>query len=201
MAVKNYTSLQVIEDTMLIEIDSNWTDELDRFMEQVEDFIDTYTGRNFVADEDYSDLLFDGDGEKEMIIPDCVDIESIIITEPVSGVESTYEWDDDYFLAYPASKTPKNSLEFRDTNSFDFAKGQQNVTISAKWGYSTAVPREIELAATILMAGVINYAYEHNSEVRSETIGNYSVTYQREEEWVKFKLAMQILDKYKKVSF
>jgi len=198
MSVKNYTSKDRIEALMLISIATSWQDYFDIFLEYAENYIDSYTGRNFLADTEASAKVFDGNGEKEMIIGDFVELGSITITNS-SGTETVLT-SDQYYL-YPANSTPKTRIVIDEDLTQVFTKGQQNISISAKWGYSTTVPKEIEFAATIILSGIINFAYEHNSEVQSEGIGEYNVTYNRKEDWVKYQRAIEILDKYKKITF
>ena len=199
MSVKNYTSRDRVEALMLTTIEADWQDNFNIFLESAENYIDTFTGRNFVADTEYSAKVFDGSGSKQLILPDLVEIENITITvsDDSEEVLTTSQ-----FYSYPANKTPKNRIVIdTDLVTYYFYKGQQNISVSAKWGYSVAVPKEIELAASIIMAGIINYAYEHNSEVVSEGIDDYNVTYNRKEDWVKYERAIEILKKYKKISF
>jgi len=198
--MKQYTSRDRVEALMLTTIEASWQDNFDIFLEAVEAYIDSHTGRNFVADEVASAKVFDGNGRKSFIIDDCVEIESITITDS-TGTSETITQTAPQFYCYPANKTPKTRVEIDDDLVISFYSGQQNISVLAKWGYSVAVPKEIEFAASIIMSGIINYAYEHNSEVTSEGIGEYNVTYNRKEDWVKYERAIQILDKYKKISF
>ena len=198
MSVKNYTSKDRVEALMLISIETSWQDYFNVFLEYVENYIDTYTGRNFVADTVASAKVFDGNGERELIIGDFVELDSITITDS-SGTETVLT-SSQYYL-YPANTTPKNRIQIDDNTYLHFYSGQQNISISAKWGYSVAVPKEIEFATTIILSGIINFSYEHNSEVTSESVGEYNVTYNKKEDWVKYQRAIEILDKYKEITF
>lgn len=195
--MKHYTSKDRVEALMLTKIKDSWIENFNIFLEEAEDYIDSHTGRNFKADEVASERVYDGDGSKELIIDDCVLIESIKIYDG----STTKELDSDQFFSYPANTTPKLRIEIADNDSSYFIKGQQNIAVSAKWGYSVLPPKEIEFAASVIVSGIINYAYEHNSEVMSEGIDDYNVTYNRKEDWVKYERAKEILDKYKKISF
>ena len=197
--MKQYTSRDRVEALMLTTILASWQTNFDIFLEWVENYIDSYTGRNFVADTVASAKVYDGNGSRSFIIDDCVEVESVTITGSTGAIE-TLTPTTQLFL-YPANITPKTRIEIDSDLTAYFYRGQQNISVLAKWGYSVAVPKEIEFAATVILTGIINYAYEHNSEVESEGIGEYNVTYNRKEDWVKYERAIQILDKYKKISF
>lgn len=192
--MKQYTSKDRVEALMLIKIKPEWQEYFDIFLESAENYIDTFTGRNFVADTEFSEKVYDGDGSREIIIDDCVLIEKITI-------DGGTVLNPDDILTYPANQTPKMRVVIpKEINSY-FSRGNQNIKVSAKWGYSVSVPKEIEFAATVIVAGMINYAYEHNSEVQAESIDDYNVTYNRKEDWVKYERVKEILEKYKKISF
>ena len=99
------------------------------------------------------------------------------------------------YLLYPANDTRKYKIKL--TGNY-FTSGNQNITITAKWGYCAAVPADIKLAATVLVAGVISYTQK---STRSETIGNYTIAYENEKGWRDFDQVMKILDSYKKYTF
>ncbi len=192
--MKQYTSKDRVEALMLIKIKPEWQEYFDIFLESAENYIDTFTGRNFVADTEFSEKVYDGDGSREIIIDDCVLIEKITI-------DGGTVLNPDDILTYPANQIPKIRVVIpKEINSY-FSRGNQNIKVSAKWGYSVSVPKEIEFAATVIVAGMINYAYEHNSEVQAESIDDYNVTYNRKEDWVKYERVKEILEKYKKISF
>jgi len=195
--MKQYTSKDRVEALMLVKIKDSWIENFNIFLEEAENYIDTFTGRNFKADTEASAKVYDGNGTKQLIIDDCVLIESISIYDG----STTEELDSDKFFTYPANATPKLRIEIGDEETSYFIRGQQNISVMAKWGYSVVPPKEIEFVASVIVAGMINYAYEHNSEVESESIDDYNVSYNRKEDWVKYERAKEILEKYKKISF
>ena len=189
---KGYTNQVLIENYLLITIDASFATQISDWIAKVEDFIDAYTGRNFIADATASARLFDGLGTNAMNIDDCV-----AITKLEYGIESplTEILTADY-LKYPANELPITRLMMRYSV---FPKDLQNIKITAKWGYSVAVPADIEFAATILAAGVINYSLNADGEVSSMTIGRYSVSYKDEKQWQDFDRANKILDMYRRI--
>lgn len=186
MAKKGYTDKTTIENYLLSEVDSTMDDQIDSWIEAMENHIDKETGRNFVADEEASERLYDGDGDREIFIDDCVEIEKV-------------ELDDeeiDYF-AYPANETPKISIA-REYGKF--TRGRQNIAVTAKWGYSVAVPADIKFACTVLVAGIINNAADTGGEVKSMSMGEYSVTYKDAKQTSDFDNVKKILANYRRMT-
>lgn len=194
MASKGYTTKTAIENTLLETIDSSFDTALDLFIEEVEQFIENYTGRIFIADSTASEKLYDGDGSKTLFIDECIDLDggeggSPIKIDDVELLGGEVGW------LYPANTTPKNRIVME---SISFTKGHQNISIIAKWGYSVACPAAIRMAATTLVIGRLQYS--HNTP-KSEKIGDYSISYSDDVGWQSYTRALEILDQYKKFSF
>ena len=149
--------------------------------------IENRTGRIFIADETESDKIYDGDNTDTILIDDCISIKEIKIGTTIVDKEN-------YFI-YPTNSTPKWKLVYRKGH---WPKGNQNITINAKWGYSVDCPRDITLATTILVSGIINYAWKDEGEVQSMTIGRYTVSYKNEKQWQDFEKIEEILTYYQK---
>lgn len=186
MTSKGYTTKQEIENYLLITIDETFESQIDEWISQIEEHIDKMTGRNFVADSIDSERVYDGDGTDNILIDDCVSVEAIEVGE--TELETT-----EYKL-YPANTIPKKKIVYTGR----FYKGDQNITVNAKWGYSVVAPGDIKLAATVLVAGIINYAWKGEGEVQQTTIGRYSVTYKSEKQWQDFEKVKEILTYYQK---
>jgi hypothetical protein len=178
--MKNYTTIENIEDYLLTDIDLSFQGKVEKWIETSENYIDKYTGRNFVAEE--GTKLYDGNAKYEIMIDDCTEITSIEVDD--SEI-------DDYKL-YPANTTPKTSVYY----SSGFASGNQNISIEGTWGYSETVPEDIAFATTVLVAGIINGQLKEGS-VASEKIGQYQVSY-RDDQQKDYEQAINILDFYKR---
>jgi hypothetical protein len=189
---KGYTTKSDIEDFMLKTIDTSFDARIAIWIEAIENYIDKLTGRNFVADSAASVKKYDGDNYAQMVVDDFI-LDEAGITVVIDGatIAST-----DYLL-YPANGARKNKVAL---TAGIFTRGQQNIEITAKWGYSEECPADVRLAATTLVAGVIGCA-PGNKSVRSESIGSYSVSYDSDTGWQSFDNAMKILSAYKKYTF
>lgn len=209
--MKGYCSIIDIENYLLTEVAEWFEPQIVKWIESMEAYIDKFTGRNFIADGEASakkyELGFKTRSEyfrsgnftpKEIYIDDCIEITKV-------SVDGT-EIDSDNYLPYPANILPITRIKLKRDTGEVFLSGEQNIEIEAKWGYSEAVPEDIKFACVVLVSGIINYAKSDPSDrdVRSEQIGNYSVSYGTEStselSWQDFNRAMDILTQYKKIS-
>lgn len=204
MAAKGYTDKATIQTLGIVTIDAAIDSQLDGWIEAVENIIDAETGRNFKADTVATARLFDGDNSEYLLIDDAVEITTVEIgadsyggtftTVPSSGA-SRYFTDP---ANHTALKVPVTKLTL---NAGRFLAGKQNQRITAKWGYSVVVPQAIKLAATTFVLGIINHNRQGGSEIKSERIGNYQVTYNSDaggNSWADFEQAMATLQSYKR---
>lgn len=159
------TDISKIEGYSLITIDPEFYPQVDEFISAVTAYIERYTGRTFTTDETATTRTFDGNGSSELFIDDASEITQVKIGNTI--LQSS-----DFYL-YPSNRLPKTRI-FLPYKIF--YSGSQNITVTAKWGYG-AIPDDLSLAATVMVAGIINSADTNDNEILSETIGRYSVTY------------------------
>lgn len=199
---KGYTTIQQIQNYLLITIDSTFQVQINSWIEQIEKYIDQSTGRNFVADTVASDRLFDGNNANVFPIDDCVSITKVEQGDGSISVASSI-WtelvkDEDY-MQYPANHSA-DGIPISELRAlgFVFYRGFQNIKIKAKWGYSVVAPADIMTIATVLVSGIINYSLNADGEVKTMSIGRYSVTYKDEKQWQDFERVKGVLEYYKK---
>jgi hypothetical protein len=206
--MKGYTTEAKIENYLLQDIDASFSSQIESWIEGVERIIDNYTGRDFIADTTASARVYDGDGEQDLLIDDCIEVTKVEVGADDYGgsfTEVSSSGADRYFLDPPNAqsldvKVPYNKVTLR---SRYFPEGKQNNRITAKWGYSESVPADVEFAATVFVAGIINQQRQGGDEVKSEKIGNYMVTYNSDRgknSFADFERAMSILDSYKRLN-
>jgi len=187
--MKGYTSVQKIENYLLITIEDYFKPQVEKWIEEIEDYIDKTTLRNFASGDVKYDRFFDGNCKDELFIDDFIETESKALELKIDDVVIT----DTDILRYPANKTPKVALKLKKGI---FKKGNQNITAKALWGYSKTPPKDIEMAATTLVAGIINFSMTAEGEIASMTIGRYSVTYKNERQWADYDRIAVILKSY-----
>ena len=169
------TDQDAIENYMLIDIDPSFADQIESWILGAQQYMNKVTDRYLVADTTAAEYKYDGTGLRSVVIDDFVDIDSVFDGE-------TDITDD--VLFYPANDTPKWRLE---SDNLKFTKGRQNITVTGKRGFATQADldtkySDLKFAATVLVAGIINYGYSGtvgDREVVSESIGQYSVTYEK----------------------
>jgi hypothetical protein len=172
---------QELEQYTLKEIDNSFNSAIERWIEQTTLYIETFTGREFRTPDEETTRLFDGTGTTEMLIGDCYNIDGVT----VAGEE--YE-----VIAYPANKEQK----YKITANRTFKLGRQNVAVTAMFGFEE-IPEDIRFACLVLVAGIVNV--QVNAHKSSESIGNYSVSYETESQRDDFKRATQILQMYRTI--
>lgn len=193
--MKGYTSRTEIENYLLTDIDVSFHAQTDRWIEDIEAYIENITGRVFIADSTATARKYDGDNTSVLLIDDCVEVVEVFTgddDDPLSYGESGV---DDDFLVYPANILPKTRLKRVDGS---WGRGNQNIEVSAKWGYSVAAPFDIRHAATVLVAGIINFGNQAEGEIQSMSIGRYNVTYKDNKQWEDFEKLKDVFNHYKK---
>ena len=191
--MKGYTSKTKLENYTLQTIDTSFDEQITDWIESIEKFIEKFTGRTFIADTTASEKVYDGEGGSKQKFDEFISLTKVEI-----GEDTKTEIESDNYRIYPNNDERKNKIQLKENY---FTKGYQNVTITAKWGYSINCPADLTLAATTLLAGIINYSNDAKGKIRSESIGRYTVAYTDDQGWQDFKRAMMILNSYKQFHF
>lgn len=175
---------------------------LDAPINSAVNLIDQITGRNFLADTSATARQFCGSGEQDLEIDECVEI-----TKVERGLDDYGDSKEEisagglsgYYLLpanYSAKSLPIQQVRLRDRY---WLTGFQNHQITAKWGFSATPPAVIGFATAVLAAGMYNYNRGGSSgNIKSEKIGNYSVTYDNQEGWDALERAREIIETYKR---
>jgi len=191
--MRGYTSKINLERYTLQTIDVSFDTQITAWIESIEKFIEKFTGRIFIADTTASEKVYDGEGGSKQKFDEFISLTKVEI-----GEDTKTEIESDNYRIYPNNDERKNKIQLKENY---FTKGYQNVTITAKWGYSINCPADLTLAATTLLAGIINYSNDAKGKIRSESIGRYTVAYTDDQGWQDFKRAMMILNSYKQFHF
>ena len=164
----------------------------------VKDYIEKFCGderfgvRKFEkpSPDDNETRRYDGNGQIKLNVGDLKSLTSLTLDNlllvvdedfylyPLNSVELNrpFEWIE---LIQPETRLNVNS-RIQSSVPYIFEVAQRNVVLVGKWRYSDAVPSDIKLAATKLVAGVIkeNINDEDVRELKSEKVGDYTVNYQ-----------------------
>lgn len=188
---KGYCTIGQIQNYLLHGIKDYFRPQVDHWIAQMETYVEKQTGRVFIADEEASERIYDGDGKVNLFIDECVAVSKLTI-------DSTEISSSDYLL-YPASELPKSRIKLKNDSALYFTTDEQNIKVEAKWGSFVECPPDISFAMTVFVAGIINFSGEMSGEIKSEKIGDYSITYKTDKDWQDFERAKQILQQYKKI--
>ena len=202
-----YTTFTKVENYALTDIDVTMQSQVEEWIDVAEKMIDNITGRDFVADIAATERKYDierdlssnalgeyEEAKQDFYVDDCVEITKVEIDDEEVVVGD--------YITYPANSLPIARIHLTDDSGLIFTVGEQNIHITAKWGYSATCPADIILAATILATGIMNYGKGKDAGmIRTETIGGYSVSYDTDLQWQNFQAVKSILEKYKKLTF
>lgn len=170
----SYTSKSNIEEFLDTSIPATLNSFIDSMIEAAELWINAFTGRNWLSTTE--DRYFDGNGEREIYIDEFNAINSLQILDSDGDVDYTLTENVDYRVA-PYNKDAKTRLEMLPASSAGaFIRGRKRLKVNADWGLTT-IPKDIELATTMLVADIYNKRSSSGKDVISESLGDYSVSY------------------------
>lgn len=189
-----YTSVSKIENYLLINIDPTYVDQVDSIILGVSKLFDRMTNRKLVAEEEDAVAYFDGNGKPALLVGDLVEVTTLELGD--SFGDNLTEVDDDDFMTYPKDEgEPKHTIVLK---SGCFPDGIQNIKVTGKIGAYASTPADIELAATVIAAGILNNQLKGNQAKKSETIGSYSVSYSDDRGFADYDRSLATLESYKR---
>ena len=191
-----YTTFDKVKD-YLGSLDSGLEDAVETWIEGISRRMDQMANRLLVIDtigsgEDTPIKYYDGNGRNRLTIDEVQTIEKVEIGD-ANGENFSEESN---FIKYPAN-VPHYELVLK---SGYFPCGIQNVKVTGDFGLFEDVPKDIELACTILVAGII-INRNSSGQVSSEKIGNYSVSYDTDQGKQDYQYALDTVSSYRRQSF
>lgn len=191
----NYTDKASVQDYLLLTIDASFDARIAIWIDSMSSMMDRRVNRT-LCEGTSSVRKFDGNGKTEMLIDEVCDITALTVDGTDVFATALY---------YPANQNNKYKLSFSENT---FTKDRQNVLVTGKFGMNSAtdddtitdVPADIKFICTVLVAGIVNNANNQNDAVKSEKIGNYSVTYNDPNQRKDFMMVQQMLKGYRRVA-
>lgn len=180
-----------IQNFMGIIIDSSLDGYVSTLIGSVQDYIERYCGNGIVERREFSvadvetTRYYNGNDSHALTIDDLREITSIY----ANGILLTNN--DDYYT-YPLNKNVIEWIELiqaetrlnvnsriGSASQYIFYKGQRNVAITGKFGYSVNAPDVIKTVAMSIVASLLKANIPDNDlkSVTQESIGDYSVSY------------------------
>lgn len=186
-----------IEKYLLVTIDSSFDSQVTEWIAAMEKHMNKTTDRQLIADDADATYLYDGSDRKILVVDDFYSITSVTLLYTV--YDETSELDvTAYVYTYPANATPIWRLE---SDYYHFVAGRQNVQVIGRRGYAPSddIPEDLTFAATVLVAGIINASHNSKGEIKSESIGRYSVAYETTAQKADFDTARAIIASYRRI--
>jgi hypothetical protein len=180
-----YTTKANIEAYLRITLDPSLNAQVDKWINSATEYIRNYTNREWVAGAS-STRLYDGTGTQKMMIDEFIDVTDVKVGEDWNTNMATID-----YTTEPYNRVNKNTVIYKTDH---FPCGQQNVAVTAKFGFSATVPADIEFATTVLASAIVLAGTNEAGEVASEQIGNYRVTYKDDKHKDDMTQAMAILE-------
>ena len=191
----NYTDIENVENYTLQEIATAYEPQVTEWIEAVSRMFDQMANRTIVAapEESGQELearYFDGNGRAVLPIDECVELGTVKVGD---------EYGENFTEIADPVRFPRTGAIRRIIHrSGIFDCGIQNVEVTGRWGYLDELPKDLEFAATVVVAGIINAQRPTGQAKTSEKIGNYQVTYSSDRGIADYNRALGIVESYKR---
>lgn len=193
----SYTDETKVENYLTIDIDNSFSSQVALWADAVDLYINKYVGRNF-NDSGSETRFYDGNGTRELDIDDFISLTAVETLELTSDdvAHSLSEGKENDYIIFPYNENPKYRLILTRTASVQrWPLTERRVKITGNFGVSS-VPEDIVLAATILLAGIVEKGLKGGT-ILSEDLGDYSVTFKNVDDISSVMGVKEILNRYK----
>lgn len=193
-----FTTETKVEQYLQVDIDDSISGYVTDWINWVTQYIKNYTEKDFESGAAES-RYYDSDGTDLLLIDDVLSVSQvdIIDAQGVSEVEYTLDNTDDYWL-YPLNKTTFDRIKLNHAGSRGiFPNGKHRVKVTGVFATSATVPADIEWVATQMVADIIRGSSDVTKGIKSETLGEYSVTFEKAQTIVDKPMYKNILNFYR----
>ncbi len=198
----SYTTKGKAQDYMAVDIDNSLNSSVDDFITGIENWIERYCGKAFEIDS-ATERFFDGNGLRSIVIDPFVDTSItaiVIINSEGNTVNTLTEGQGNDFIAYPLNDTEKTELVLISGSTISrFPSRSRAIKITAKWGHSVTVPKQIELVATKLLVSILSKGID-GGKLSKAKLGELDLTYEKIDEEAEALGIYNILDMYRDLS-
>lgn len=185
----SYTTKASVQNYLLTNIDASFDTQLTAYITAMTEFIDGRAGYP-VFSETETTRLYDGSGTYTQLITPVHTITEVLVdtVEPSATV----------LLKAPYNNDIKTQLTLK---SGVFTEDFANVSVTGIHCLAVTLPEKIKWACTVLVAGIVNQVNNQTEGVQSEKVGEYQVSYRDSKERTDYKLALDIIDSYRRITF
>lgn len=183
---REYTTVGEIENYLGINIDENFESQIQQWIEAMSDYVALYTSKEWSVTASIT-RKYTGNNTRSIPIDEAISVSSVLM----DGDDITADVE-----MYPLNSLPIRRLFY--SNGI-FLKDYGNIAVTGIFGASSTIPEDIRFATTVLVSGIILAQTQQEGEIKSEKIGNYSVTYNTEAQRSDYQTVKQVLNVRKKL--
>lgn len=182
----NYTDAAAVAAYLNKDIASSFDVPLASYIEAMSEYIDSHVGYPVYRDTP-EERHYDGTGRPSIQIDPVHTITAVT----VDGTAVTP-------VQQPNNNDVKRGLTLRNAI---FPEDLANVSVTGIHSLRAALPEQIKWACTVLVALAVQQVDEQREGVQSEKIGDYSVTYQDQQQRGDLERAKEIIKSFRPVNF
>lgn len=197
----SYVTKGTVQKYLNVDIASSMDAQLDDWITAIEKWIEKYTGKSFEASSEtrYYDTYNSKRGYEIDIDPFTAITALEYLDEEGATDETLTEGQSNDFLTYPLNDTEKYKILILPTSSVGpMPIGARRLKVTATFGHSDVVPKDIELVATKLVASVVSEGLK-GGKLQQVNIGDYQATFEKIDQTAEALGIYQILDMYRDI--
>ncbi len=194
-----YTTIAKVEGVIGRTIPAALSATVNDWIAAVTVWINNYCKTSFetgVAETRY----YDSNGGNSIIVDDFVGTATVLVLDAYGATESTLVAAD--FNVYPLNTTTKNEIRLASGSLRRWPTRSRSISVTATFAKSASVPADVSLAATKLVAELVN-GNLGQGDLSSVSLGDYSLTYHKisvDEAAKKSMSVINILDHYRDIT-
>lgn len=182
----SYTSALAVQNYLQTTLKASFTTQLNAYIEAMSEYCDTLAGYPIYTDA-VTTRTYDGSGLRLQAIDHVHTITAVTVDEvTVTPLQVPYNSD---------TKT-----ELKLTNNY-FTASDANVSVTGKHSLKKTLPAQVAHACTVFVAVILTQVKDQRDGVKSEKIGEYSVSFASEEQRSDYMQAKAIIESYRPISF
>lgn len=180
-----YTDKPSIENYLGKDIDAAMDNQLTAWIKAMSEYIDSFVGYPLYRDAN-SERFYDGSGSRSQHIDRVHGTIVVKIGEEVVEPIQT-----------PYNNPVKQGLVFRDRY---FPTDLRNISVTGKHSLCAELPEQIAWACTVFVSLIVQQVDEQREGVKSEKIGDYTITFADEAQRTDYDRAKEILKSYRPIA-
>lgn len=181
-----YTTKLAVQNYLQTTIASSFDDQLTAYIAAMSEHCDTLAGYPIYRTDETTNR-YDGSGERSQLIDPVHTITEVMVDDiAVDPLEAPYNSD------------IKTELKLRFST---FAAGDANVSVTGIHALKKNLPAPVAHACTVFVGILLKQVKDQRGGVKSEKIGEYSVSFMTDEERLDYKMAVEAVTAYRPISF